>query len=111
FSGGLRIWQWMMPESEEAPVIGLSKLLTVFHRYIDPVVLAVEISTSRWFIPRAVGILRIKNPRQLFYEDRSFWKGACLQIGIDVFLFYVYVMIFGEVRLSIIEAVGRQGGS
>jgi hypothetical protein len=109
-----------MPKSEETPPIRVSKLLTVFHRYVDAVVRAVKISTSGRFRTRAVGKLRIKNQRQLFYENRSFGKLACLQIGIDVFLFYVYVMVFGEVRLGtasglvavilpIIEAVGRQG--
>src|SRR4029077_17359827 len=99
----------MMPESEEAPVVGLSKLLTVFHRYVDTVVLAVKISTSGRFFPRAVRKLRIKNPRQLFYEDRSFGKGARLQIGIDVFLFDVHVMIFGEVCLCVVEGIGCEG--
>ncbi len=32
FRGSRRIWQWMMPEGEEAPAVGLGKTLAVFHR-------------------------------------------------------------------------------
>src|SRR5258708_39937862 len=32
FRGGLIVGQWVMPESEEPPAVGLSKTLTVFHR-------------------------------------------------------------------------------
>src|ERR1700739_2967943 len=88
----------MMPKSEEAPAVCLCKALTVFHRHVDAVVRAVEIPASRRFLTRAVGKSRVKNPGQFFYDDRSFWKLACLQIGINVFLLDVYVMLFGEVR-------------
>src|SRR5580704_10782814 len=105
FRGARSIRQWMMTESEKSPAVGLSKALAVFHRHVDAVVLAVEISTSGWFLTRAVWKSRIKNPGQFFYDDCSFWKLACLQIGIDVFLLDVNVMIFGEPCLSVVEAV------
>src|SRR5712664_878447 len=113
----------MMPKSEEAPVVSLCKTLTVFYRHVDAVVRAIEVPASRRFLTRAVWERRVKNPGQFFYNDRSFWKLACLQIGINVFLLDVHVMVFGEVRLgtvrsahvavvlSIIEALGSQGGT
>src|SRR4029077_16374042 len=54
FRGGLRIRQWVMSKSEETPAVGLSELLTVFHCYVDAVVLTVEIPASGWFGTRAV---------------------------------------------------------
>src|SRR5258708_3904961 len=96
FRGGRVIRQWMMPESVVTPAVGLGIPLTVFHRKVDAVELAIEIPASRWFRTRAVWKSRIKDPSQFFYNDRSFGKGTCLQICVDVFLFYVYVMIFGE---------------
>ena len=45
----------MVPKGEEAPAIGLGKALTVFHRHVDAVVLALEESTSGWFLTRAIG--------------------------------------------------------
>src|ERR1700751_1344806 len=54
FRGGLIVGQWVMPEGEEAPAVGLSKTLAVFHRFVDAVELAVEISPSGWFGARAV---------------------------------------------------------
>src|SRR5579864_2365059 len=108
----------MMSKGEETPAVSLCEALAVFYGHVDAVVRAVEISTSGWFLTRAVWKSRVKNPGQFFYDDRSFWKLARLQIGINVFLLDVYVMIFGEVRpgtvrsgrvavvLSIIEALG-----
>src|ERR1700751_6481220 len=107
FSCALVIRHWMMPKSEEAPAVCLCKALTVFYCQVDAVVLAIEVPAPGGFLTRAVWKRRIKNPRQLLYDDRSFWKLARLQIRINVFLFDVYVMVFGEVRLSIVEAVGR----
>src|SRR5580692_8396392 len=101
----------MVPKSEEAPVIRLGEPLAVLHCHVDAVVSAVEITSTGWLLSGAVRKSRVKNPGQLFYDDRSFWKLACLQIGVDVFLFNVYVVILGEVRLPIVEAVGRQGGT
>jgi len=98
----------MMPKSKEAPAVGLCKALTVFYCQVDAVVLAIEIPTSGWFLTRAVWESRVKNPGQFFYDDSSFWKLARLQIRINVFLLNIDVMIFGEVRLSIIEPVRRQ---
>src|SRR4029077_18619151 len=105
FRGARSIRQWMMPEGEKSPAVGLSEALAVFHRHVDAVVLAVEISTSGWFLTRTVWKSRIKNPGQFLYDDCSFWKLACLQIGIDVFLLDVHVMIFGEVRLGTVRSV------
>src|SRR4030095_15235662 len=78
FLGSIRVRQGMMPECEEAPVIGLRKALTVFYCYVDPVVLTVEIPASGRFLTRAVWKIRFKDSRQLLYDDRSFWKLACL---------------------------------
>src|SRR4029450_5735000 len=108
FRGFIRIRQGMMPECEEAPVIGLRKALTVFYCYVDAAVLTAKISAPRWFGARAVWKSRVKDSRQLLYDDRSFWKLAGLQIRIDVSLFYVHVMEFGEVRLAVVETIRRQ---
>src|SRR5262249_16488487 len=105
FCGGLRIWQWMMAEVEEAPAVGIGKPLTVFHRYVEPVVFAIEIATSRWFLARAVRESRIKNASQLLDEHSSFRKRARRQIGINIFLLDVDVMIFREARLPVVETV------
>src|SRR5262249_6587371 len=107
FLGSIRIRQGMMPECEEAPVVGLRKALTVFYCYVDAVVLTVEIPASGRFLTRAVWKSRIKNSRQLLYDDRSFWKLACLEIHINVFLLNVHVMVFGEVSPSVVEGIRR----
>src|SRR5262249_42247891 len=106
FSCDIVVGQWMMAEGEEAPAIGLGKAFIVFHRHVDAVVLAVEKSASRWFCTRAVWKSRVKHPSQFFYYDRSFGKLPCLQIGINIFLLNVDMMIFGKVRLSVIESIG-----
>src|ERR1700754_832885 len=90
----------MMAECVVPPAVGIGILLTVFYRQVDTVVLAIEVSTSGSFVARAVGKGRIEDPSQFFYDDRSFWKIACLQIRIDVFLLDVHMMIFGEVGLG-----------
>ena len=101
FRGGLRVRQWMMPESEETPVVCLSKPLAVFHRYVDAIVLTVEIAASGWFLTRAVWKSRGKNSSQFFYNDGSFGKGPGLQIRIDVLPLNVDVVIFGGIRVVI----------
>src|SRR6516165_4400711 len=117
FRGGRIVRQWMMPEGKKAPLVGPRKPLTVLHRHVDTVVLTVEIPASGGFRARAVRKSRFKDPGQLFDDDRSLGKGPGCQIRIDIFLFYVYMMKFGEVRLgttsglvavvtSIIEALG-----
>src|SRR5919106_1025078 len=111
FLGALFQRPGMMPEIEKSPVVGLGKALTVFHCDVHAVVLTVEISASGRFLTRAVWKSRIKDSRQLLYDDRSFWKLAGLQIRLDVSLFYVHVMIFGEVRLAAVETIGRQGST
>src|ERR1700752_4028189 len=108
FRGGLLIWQWMMPESEEAPAVGLRKTLAVFHRYVDAVELTIEKSPSGWFGARAVWKSRIQNPSQFFYDDCSLGKGARLEVGIHIFSLDVHVVIFGEACLTIVETIGRQ---
>src|SRR4029450_12145760 len=107
-----------MPKRKKAPVVGFGEALTVFDRYIDPVETAGEIPTPGGFCARAVWKSGVKNPVEFFYNDRSLWKVACFQIGINVFLLYVHVMVFGEVRpgtvcslrvavvLSIVETLG-----
>src|SRR6266436_4729260 len=95
----------MMTKGEEAPAVGLSKALTVFHCHVDAVILAVEKPASGRFLARDVWKRRIKNPRQLFYDDGSFGKLAGLQIRINVFLLDVYVVIFGKASLSVVETI------
>src|SRR5262245_19976334 len=106
FRSGLCIWQWMMAKGEEPPAVGTGKPLTVFHRNVDPVVLAIEKATSGWFLARAVRENRIKDPGQLFDKYCSFRKRARRQIRINIFLLDVHVMIFREACLSVVERVG-----
>src|SRR5215469_4690060 len=89
----LVIRQGMMAEREETPAIGLGKALTVFYGQVDAVVRAVEESAPGWFLAGAVWESRIKDPREFFYDDRSFRKLTCLQIHINVFLLDVDVMV------------------
>src|SRR5215469_7400077 len=97
----------MMPERKEAPVIRLGKALAVFDGNVKSVVLAVEISPAGWFFTRAVWKSRIKNASQLFYDDRSFRKGTCLQVGLYILFLDVHMMVFGEIGLSVVEAIRR----
>src|SRR5580704_3194202 len=108
FRGSLRIGQWMMPVREKPPAVGLRKPLTVFHGQVDTVELAVEKSTPGRFGTRAVGKRRTKHSSQFFYNDGSFGKGASLQISVHILGFYVYMMILGEPRFPVVEAVRRQ---
>src|SRR5580692_2134100 len=108
FCGSLRIRQWMMPKSEEPPVVRLSETLAVFHCYVDAVVFAVEISPSGWFSTGTVRKRGTENTSEFLYNDRPFGQGARLQVRIDVLLFYVDVMILREIRFSVVEAVWRQ---
>jgi len=100
-----------MPEIKEPPAVGLRKPLTVFHRYVETVELTVEIPPPGGFGPGAVRKRWIKYACQLLDDDGSLRKRTCLQIHIQIFLFYVYVMIFGEARLSVVETIGRQGSA
>ena len=112
-----------MAECVVPPAVGVGILLTIFYCDVDTVVLAVEVSTSGRFGAGAVWKLRIKDPREFFYYDRSFWHVARFQIRINVFLLDVYMMIFGEVGsgavlsgrvaviLSIVEALGSKGSA
>src|ERR1700720_3062001 len=101
----------MMPEGEEAPAVGLSKALAVFDSRVDAVVGAVEEPASRWFCTRAVRESRTQKAIQFFDDNGSFWKRTRLQVRINVFLLDVDVMIFREARLSVVEAVRRQGSA
>src|SRR5437762_13457962 len=109
--------QRIMAESVSNPFVRLALFPSVFDLHIDSVVRAIEIPASGRLRARAVWERRVKNTGQFFYNDGSLWKLACLQIGINVFLLYVHMMVFGEVRLgtaprlvavvlSIIEALG-----
>src|SRR3954463_8007899 len=100
FRGSLVIGQWMMSEGEVTPSVRLGKFLAVFDLHVDSVVRAIEIPAPGRFRARAVRKSGIKKTGQFFYNDCSFWKLAFLQIGINVFLLYVHVMVFGEVRLG-----------
>src|SRR5215813_1046273 len=97
-----------MPEGEEAPSVCLSKPLVIFDGDINSVVFAVEISASRWLCARPVWEGRLKNASEFFNNDRSFGELTCLQIRFNVLLFYVDVMIFGKVCLSVVEPIGCQ---
>src|SRR5215813_11931167 len=101
----LRIRQWMMAESEEPPTIGFCKPLAVFHSYVDAVVLTIEIPASGWFSSRAVWKGWIENPGQFFHKHCSFGKGARLQVGINILLLDVNVMIFRETRFAIVKGI------
>src|ERR1700758_1616711 len=107
FSRSLLIRQRIMAEGKKAPAVRLRKPLAVLDGKVNPVVLAVEKSATGWFFTRSVGKSWIKNASQLFYNDRSFGKRTRLQIGVNVFLLNVDVMIFGKVRLSVVETIGR----
>src|SRR5215813_1173345 len=96
----------MMPESEETPAVRLSKPLAVLHGKVNTVVLTVEISASRWFCTRAVWKSWLKNASEFFDNHRSFGKLTCLEICFNILLLNVDVMIFGKVRLSVIEGIG-----
>src|SRR5262249_23621505 len=103
-----RIRKRMMPEVEEAPAVRFGKPFAVFHGYIHAVVFAVEISSAGWFGTRAVGKGWVKNAREFLDDDGPFREGAGLQIGIEVFLLYKNWVVFGEARLAVVEAIGRQ---
>jgi hypothetical protein len=107
FRSRLRIWQRMMPKSEKAPAIGFGEPLTVLDGYIEAVVLTVKKPTSRRFLTRAIWKRRIKNSSEFFYNHRAFGKRTRLQVCIDVFFLDVHMMVFGEIRLSVVESVGR----
>jgi len=106
FSRGFLIRQRMMPKSKKTPTVRLSKPLIVLYAKVNPVVLAVGISPSRRFCARAVLKSWFKNTSQFFDNDGFFGKLTGLQIGIDVFLLNVDVMIFGKARLSIVQSIG-----
>src|SRR5258708_36646421 len=99
----------MMPEVEEAPAVGVRKSLAIFDRYIHAIKFPIEISPAGRFRPRAVRKRWIKNAGQFFDDDGSFGKRTRLQIHIKIFLFYVYVMIFGKSRFPVVKTIGRQG--
>src|ERR1700741_738018 len=101
----------MMPEVEEAPAVGVRKSPAIFDRYVETVELAVEISPAGRLRPRAVRKCRIKDAGQFFDDDGSFGKRTRLQIHIKIFLFYVYVMIFGKSRFPVVETIRRQGSA
>src|SRR5712691_12847560 len=98
----------MMAESEKAPAIGLREPLAVFYSRVDAVVGAVEEPASRWFCTRTVGESRTQKAIQFLDDNRSFGKRTRLQVRIDVFRLDVYMMIFGEPRFPVVEAVRRQ---
>src|SRR5258708_6484247 len=100
----------MMPEREITPTVAIGEPLTVFYRDVDAVVRTGEVPASRLFLTRAVRERRFKDPSKLFYDDRSLGEGARFRVRIDVWLFYIYVMIFGEGCLVVIEPFRRQGG-
>src|SRR5215470_3322539 len=111
FGSPLIIWQRMMAESEVPPAVCLGVPLGILDAQIDAVELAVEKSSARRFLTGAIWKSWIENSSQLLYEHRPLWKGARLQICIEVLLFDVHMMEFRKVRLSVVEAVGRCRGS
>src|SRR5438552_18772026 len=99
FRGSLVIRQRMMPEGVVTPSVRLGIFLTVFDLHIDSVVRAISIPASGRLRARAGWERWVKNRGQFFYNDSSVWKLACLQIGMSVFLLYIPIISFGEVRL------------
>src|SRR5262245_38536801 len=95
----------MMHESEEPPTIRFCKPLAVFHRHVDSVVLTIEKTASRWFSPRAIWKGRIENPGQFFHNHCAFGKGTRLQVGINILLLYVDMVIFQETSLAVVESI------
>src|SRR5215813_7776753 len=82
FLSHLGVWQWMMTESEVAPSVRFAEPLTILDAQVDAVELAVEISSARRFLTRAVWKGWIENASQFFYQHRSFGKGTRLQIRV-----------------------------
>src|ERR1051325_8647713 len=101
-----RIRKWVMPEVEEAPSIRCSKSLAVFYGDIHAVEFAVEISSTGRFGTRTVGKGRIENARQFLDEDGSFGEGTGLEVHVEIFLFDVDVVVFGEVGFAVVEGIG-----
>src|SRR6266851_2296337 len=108
FFSGLGVRQRMMPKIEKPPAVGLGKPLTVFDRYVETVELAVEIPSAGRFRPRAVRKRWIKNACQFFDDDGSFGEGTGLEVHVQVFLFDIDKVVFGEARLAVVEAIRRQ---
>src|SRR5215468_6772536 len=109
FLGPRGVGERMMSEIEEAPAVRSSKSLAVFDRDIHAVVFAVEISSAGWFRARAVGKGRIENACQFLNKDCALGKGTGLEIHVQILFLDVDVVIFGEARLAVVEAVGCQG--
>src|SRR4029077_7454917 len=111
FLGPRRIGKRGMPEVKETPAVRCRKSLAIFDCHIHAVKFPVEISAARWFSARAVGKGRIENARQFLDEDGSFWKGTCLEVHVQVSLFDVDMVVFGEARLAVVKGIGCQGSA
>src|SRR5882762_6584333 len=98
----------MMPEVEEAPAVGVREPLAVLDGYVEAVELAGEIPPAGRFRPRAVRKRWIKNACQFFDDDGSFGEGTGLEAHVQVFLFDIDMVVFGEARLAVVEAIRRQ---
>src|SRR5262249_2730675 len=111
FRGGLLVGSRMMPVGEVAPAVRLREALAVLDGEIDAVQLAVEEAAARGLLAGAIGERWIQDPRQLLDDDRSFRKGASLQIRVDILLLDVDVVELGKVGLAVVEPVWCQRGS
>src|SRR5215467_5664833 len=98
----------MMSEVEETPPVRCSKPLAIFYGHIHAVEFAVEIAPTGWFGARTVGKARIENASQFLDEDGPFGEGTGFEINVQVFLFDVDVVVFGEACFAVVEAIGRQ---
>src|SRR5262249_19604014 len=98
----------MMAEGEEAPAVRLRKALVVFNGDVDSVVCPVEISAARRLFARAVGECRFKNAGEFLYDDGPFRKLTRFQVGINIFLLDVDMVVFREIGLPIVEAIRSQ---
>src|SRR5215510_14789976 len=98
----------MMPESKVAPAVRLGIFLSVFYRDIHSVECAVEISSAGGRLLRTVWESRLLKQHQFLDEDRAFWKCTRLQISLEVALFHVDVVEFGEGRFPAIQRIRRQ---
>src|SRR6266498_605111 len=111
FRGRRRIRLRMMPEGKVTPAVTIGKALVVLYRDVNAVEHPVEIASPGWLGTGTVGECRIKNSRQFLHEDCAFRKRARLQISIEIARLHIYVVVFRESSVPVIEGIWRQGGA
>src|SRR6516165_11175070 len=98
----------MVSESEKTPAVGLSESFAVFNHYVEAVVCPIKIAATGWLRLRSVRESRAKHASQLFSKHSSFRERARFQVTVQIPFLNIYLMKFGERRLSLVEAIGRQ---